>query len=1466
MKGQAEVLHKLGCVGSFVSLRITQEGGGVSLVEGQIVEIAEGYTVLQSDGGIWSVVGDQEIVGFTLGSNRGRGEHHNQSPATERAADARVPNTELPANQNDSKEEIDRPAPPPEEDVCRATRAALCSATRLSDDDFRLSGLNADDSSELVRALNKYRHAISVNRPLFCTETALMLGRLGERLQRGDVFLVAARLALFAGKPRAAELLAIESARLETPEGWLVATAAACDQGNIAEAARHLSAHLSVLDANEHPSRWKENAPLLLAIASHLAPSEIGAVKEIVGRAAPSEYRTLLATELGKMSPDNGDTAPQAHLSGAKAEDNIAHKGQHRPSEPSVASGSITRTYITLDYGFVHSDDGTAFVFQFRDVSDPNLLAHLKRGIVGIRVRFLGAAEVGPTGNPRRIARSVESIEEIPPFEVAPRPTPSARSISASRSVSPIRNPSHRTEPARRVEAGRPAARDRYRQAKQAEADNDLNRARELFLEEIELHGPMEESALKDLALLLNRLGEWRAALELLDRHGHRFRTSRRPIQQLRLNIMLKGGQYEDARAVIADLRRASEPHQRLSLDKQDIYCLMALGLPREALRSLEQLIAAHPGDASLRDLQDFIGRFADRGPATNGPLSTTDLQALQTFGLGLSTFAIHALESCELVGLDERSKARGYYLPADFRNVERYLESIRGQRPRERADAALTLAYMSWRDPGSAGTRGLNDLLRRYFSLMASAGWHNNANADSIRAYAAEALALSSADRVSQNLPVLLASYLGAPSTAPNQDADALLRLFEGSNHSRWMSFCRDLPYYMTRCPALGTELEALLRSSRKLRLPADLQTKLAQEIQRLSIESTRLDHLAEVHSLSAAKLQEMSVDLDHVEETTRFELDGKQLRELSRILGDIGRYWVEREYTEKASLHSQCAGALDRLSSSISNSPTHLSIGHLKPVCSRLKSMVDADYATFETEARSSLSIHNVLEHDQYHIAPDGTVLVSLEVALGDGSPPIEGLELVADESGGLAVVERAVAPHVLRAGARIEIRLRVRPSDRHISDQVFTLSGHASYRSRGQGESTPFSLPVRIDNETTFEEIPNPYANYSGGTVVDDPNMFFGRKELLDRIRRQVASGAIGQCFVLYGQKRSGKTSVLAQLRQRLDGNILPVYLTLGAIDTNHANRSFTRLCIEELQHACEQRGLTEIDWPSEEQIEHSPIEWLRRCLRGATDALRRGSGTDDARVVLLVDEFTYIYEYIVEGLVDTVFMRQWKGLLESRLFSAVVVGQDSMPSFKQAFPNEFGVTHDDRISYLSRDEAQLLATVPMSHDGKSRFRGRSLEKLLQLTAGSPWFIQIMCDELVRLLNDRKAPYITEADVDAVVRDLITGPHMLPIERFDPLITAAGESVSLASRETYLELLAQVSAESTGSSGARLEHLPLLDGRRDALIDDMVERQVLKRESASRVRLSVGLFEEWLRVNRPTGRLLPAAEHAS
>lgn len=388
---------------------------------------------------------------------------------------------------------------------------------------------------------------------------------------------------------------------------------------------------------------------------------------------------------------------------------------------------------------------------------------------------------------------------------------------------------------------------------------------------------------------------------------------------------------------------------------------------------------------------------------------------------------------------------------------------------------------------------------------------------------------------------------------------------------------------------------------------------------------------------------------------------------------------------------------------------------------------------------------------------------------------------------------------------------------------------------YRNRkGNIQSSgAFPLAVRL-GKPAFGEFLNPYGRYSGGSPVEDKEMFFGRASLIDRVIRHLSTGTMGQCFVLYGQKRSGKSSVLKQVEHRLGEAIIYAPISAGTFSPGNLWRSFARLLLQELQFRLEDADVDiPENWPNRSDVEASPLETIRDAVRSLT---KQG-----IRIILAIDEFTYIYE---SGQADIeAFMRGWKALLEARAFNALLVGQDTMPRFKQTFPNEFGVTHDERITYLDKAEAAALASNPIQLDGRSRYRGQAQSSLFDFTAGSPFFMQIFCDRLVRHMNERKAAFITEADIEQVARMLTFGADALPPERFDALVTAAGENVASVPRHDLWQVLGRVARESLHSGWCYRAALSELPRSQEALID-LSDREILIIEG-ERVRIRVGLF---------------------
>ena len=648
------------------------------------------------------------------------------------------------------------------------------------------------------------------------------------------------------------------------------------------------------------------------------------------------------------------------------------------------------------------------------------------------------------------------------------------------------------------------------------------------------------------------------------------------------------------------------------------------------------------------------------------------------------------------------------------------------------------------------------------------------------------------------------------------------------------WRRFVNDAAFYQIRAPSAYNHFTSLCEAYPDLKL-----TQQYQSTERLRLrEIENALKCVSSDALSADGLRRAKEAVARQMVVARFELDRKRLADLVKLLGDASDYALERHFRERETKFLRLEADISRHIEELQRHPTHLSIERLLPILVSLLDLLKADFSRAET-AKPSLELRNVLDSD-FYVVNDGTVALRLLlVSKDESSPPIEAIGLVLEHGHG----DPCHSPDPLHGGQTREIELAIKPSENQIDDGAFSVQVAVEYRNRkGNTEkSQSFSLAVRL-GEQSFAEIPNPYGRYSGGSPVEDEEMFFGRVALIDRVVRYLSSGSMGQCFVLYGQKRSGKSSVLKQVEKRLGKSVLFAPMSAGTFSPGNLWGSFARLLLQELTFRLEDAGVDiPENWPSRSDVNASPLETIRDVARGLT---KRGY-----QVVVAIDEFTYIFEN-VHGDME-MFMRGWKALLEARTFNALLVGQDTMPRFKQTFPNEFGVTHDERITYLDEEEAAVLASKPILLDGASRYRGQALHRLFDLTAGSPFFLQIACDRLVRHLNSRKAAFVTEADIDQVARTLTVGGEALPPERFDALVTAAGEKVATVPRDDLWRVLARVARESLHSGWCYRDVLTELPRSLEAL-KDLIDREILAVEG-ERVSIRVGLFAAWLRANQ-------------
>ena len=636
----------------------------------------------------------------------------------------------------------------------------------------------------------------------------------------------------------------------------------------------------------------------------------------------------------------------------------------------------------------------------------------------------------------------------------------------------------------------------------------------------------------------------------------------------------------------------------------------------------------------------------------------------------------------------------------------------------------------------------------------------------------------------------------------------------------------------------------------------------------------SNRL-RVLQTFELSAAWLEDNIKHIENIRTTLFFELDKQRVAELQRIFYTAlelcqQQAFGEQEYRCKL-IDRFCEDLLDQ----IEMNPTKLSVEDVYPLIDVMQQEVKGHIEGLYETSTPQLTLR-LAEGKESYVPVNRRIEVQIVLENGEGRMPADALKLVtqADEAFFEGTVQDVELAESLRGGNEAQVILKVplRLTDAALQSEAFSLHVYAEYGIRGGKRiQTPVqNLSIRLYSEDEFEKIENPYATYAEGGVVGDAEMFFGREELIQNIAQAIReSRTQSKCVLVFGQKRSGKSSVLYHLKTLLqkDKGLLILDLeNIGSIQDPDSKvpllYQILRGILTELEYAVEDRinegfSLLNLSIPDDNEFYQHPAPL--QCFQDTFERLKRlVSKQEDwhnIRVLLLIDEFQYVYDRIVAHDIPESFMQNWKALLQANYFHAVLVGQDVMPKFKLRFPNEFGTTQDERVTYLKPEDARRLIDEPIrigGRQGESRYREQAIERILNLTAGSPFYIQIICNRLVEYMNVKHAGLVTEADVEQVKNELIRDVNALGLDKFDNLINSGDTSEDAITDEDALKVLKVIADNSSKTDPCHRDRIvcetisPV-----ETILDDLEKRDVVKRRDQS-YQIQVGLFKEWLILN--------------
>jgi hypothetical protein len=167
---------------------------------------------------------------------------------------------------------------------------------------------------------------------------------------------------------------------------------------------------------------------------------------------------------------------------------------------------------------------------------------------------------------------------------------------------------------------------------------------------------------------------------------------------------------------------------------------------------------------------------------------------------------------------------------------------------------------------------------------------------------------------------------------------------------------------------------------------------------------------------------------------------------------------------------------------------------------------------------------------------------------------------------------------------------------------------------------------------------------------------------------------------------------------------------------------------------------------------------------------------------------------------------------------------------------------------KVGFLSQNDAARLIREPVA--GRVVYGRGVADVIYRLTAGQPFYAQVTCQNVVDYMNEHKQNWITLADLEHVIADIVDNPLPQMIYAWDGLsddeklvLSLMGEQLSDGnSFATAYELRASVRANDYPVN--------LSENTIRLTLEEMFRRELIEKDAADGFRFKIDLLRLWIR----------------
>jgi (p)ppGpp synthase/HD superfamily hydrolase len=307
------------------------------------------------------------------------------------------------------------------------------------------------------------------------------------------------------------------------------------------------------------------------------------------------------------------------------------------------------------------------------------------------------------------------------------------------------------------------------------------------------------------------------------------------------------------------------------------------------------------------------------------------------------------------------------------------------------------------------------------------------------------------------------------------------------------------------------------------------------------------------------------------------------------------------------------------------------------------------------------------------------------------------------------------------------------------------------------RGQSTTTPNKTPLELVWEESMVMLQprnpilkNPFDISRPATA----KMFFGRSVETEIMQRELCDGQQGKALILYGPRRSGKSSICKNFLER---QVHPPFWGVLFSLQNFTQQTEEVILMQLAEKICEEFS---------EQLQQSAPDWQHysdgdsqaRFKRVVQGCITQIPGT---RLVLALDEFGGAIESYEKKILEHRFFTYWKDLIgeipQLSLILALPTSAHNLLNSKR-FGNIFSFAEPLPVIFLDTKSAEQLLVDPL-HDQNVEIYPNTVALAIKLTGGNPYFMTLIGQQLIHQLNqETDKQLVTDEDLRLVVDHLI------------------------------------------------------------------------------------------------------------